>query len=169
MFTSQTFPPQDNPKLQPSLLPINAEIKVKSVLHLNQVLANLLDLESQYRVAHWNLSGIEFYFLHELFGNLYKKTGEYIDTIGELIRFYGGMATGTVRDSARDTKLPEFDISQFKTYPYLNQLCVAVATTVQGILIASADCQYDVITTNALIDLATGLSKDLYLLESHLR
>ena len=168
MFTSQTFPPQDNPKLQPSILPISTEAKTKNVLILNQVLANLLDLESQYRVAHWNISGIEFMFLHQLFSNLYEKTSKYADTTGELIRSFSGMATGTVRDSARDTKLTEFDISQYKAYPYLNQLCVAVAMTVRDILICLSDCQ-DMITSNYLVDLATNLSKDLYLLESHLR
>jgi starvation-inducible DNA-binding protein len=168
MFTNQTFPPQDSPKLQPSILPISAEAKTKNVLLLNQALANLLDLESQYRVAHWNISGIEFIFLHQLFGDLYKKTGKYIDSTGELIRSFGGMATGTVRDSARDTKLTEFDISRYKALPYLNQLCVAVAMTVREILIGMSDCQ-DMITNNYLVDLATKLSKDLYLLESHLR
>jgi starvation-inducible DNA-binding protein len=168
MFTPQTFPPQDTPKLQASILPIQSEIKTKNVLILNQVLANLLDLESQYRVAHWNISGIEFHFLHNLFEDLYQKTGGYIDSTGELIRSFGGMVTGTVRDSARDTKLTEFDISQYKSYPYLNQLCVAVAMTVQGILLSLCDCP-EVIVNNYLVDLATKLSKDLYLLESHLR
>lgn len=167
-MNNQTFPPQDNPKLQVSILPINPDTKLKNVLLLNQVLANLLDLESQYRVAHWNISGIEFYFLHGLFGDLCKKTGKYVDSTGELIRSYGGMTTGTVRDSARDTKLNEFDISQYKSYPYLNQLCVAVAMSVQGILICLSSCD-DYIVNNFLVDLATKLSKDLYLLESHLR
>jgi starvation-inducible DNA-binding protein len=168
MLTPQTFPPPNNPTLQNSILPIQSEIKAKNVLILNQVLANLLDLESQYRVAHWNISGIEFHFLHELFEDLYKKTSNYIDSIGELIRSFGGMATGSVRDSARDTKLNEFDISQYKSYPYLNQLCVAVAMTVRGVLLSLCDCP-EVIVNNYLVDLATKLSKDLYLLESHLR
>lgn len=169
MYTPQSFPPQTDPKLQASILPIDVGIKTQSVLHLNQVLANLLDLESQYRVAHWNVSGIEFIMLHELFRDLYKKTGKYADTIGEIIRSFGGMATGTARDTARDTKLNEFDISQYKAYPYLNQLVVAVAMTTQSILIALTVCNREIITNNALVDLAQSLSKDLYLLESHLR
>lgn len=168
MFTPQTFSPQNNPTLQASILPIQPEVKAKNVLILNQVLANLLDIESQYRVAHWNISGIEFYFLHTLFGDLYQKTGEYADSTGELIRSFGGLATGTVRDSARDSKLNEFIISQYKAHPYLNQLCIAVAMLVQGILLSLCDCE-DVIVNNYLVDLSTKLSKDLYLLESHLR
>jgi starvation-inducible DNA-binding protein len=171
-FQNQVFPPMTQAQLQPSIVPINPEVRSKSVLLLNQVLANLLDLQSQYKVAHWNISGIEFSYLHKLFDDLHNETIQLSDSVAELIRALGGMATGTARDVARDSKLPEFQITQYKAIPYLKMLDSSLVNCLESVLLAADELQsIDHVTNNFLLDLAGGykLLKQVYLIESHLR
>src|SRR6218665_683484 len=67
---------------------------------LNQQLANLADLYSQTKQAHWNVRGEEFYQLHKLFDDLSEALPEHIDTVAERAVTLGGLALGTVRSAA---------------------------------------------------------------------
>ena len=64
---------------------------------LNQQLANVSDLQSQTKQAHWNVRGPEFYQLHKLFDDLAEPLAEHIDTLAERAVTLGGFALGTVR------------------------------------------------------------------------
>lgn len=170
MFTSQTFPPLSNPQLQQSLSPINPEIRTKSCLLLNQILANLLDLQSQYRVAHWNVVGMDFYYTHKFFEDLYNMCDELIDKTAELIRYLGCMATGTVRDVSRDSKINEFDISKHEARSYIAQLNINLAIILESILKSANELlNIDPVTNNYLLGLVDSIMRQTYLVESHLR
>lgn len=154
----------------PSKSDITPENRIKSTQLLNQLLANLSDLQSQFKVAHWNLKGIEFKYLHELFGEIYNKILlEIIDSLAERITGLGGMALGTARDMARDTQLSEFSISQYRARPYLDALTTNLAYCLgQCRAIArELNCGCDETTANFLQDIAARLDHILYLLESH--
>ncbi|MGL5877418.1 MAG: ferritin-like domain-containing protein, partial [Xenococcaceae cyanobacterium] len=43
------------------------EVRSEVVKLLNQTLAATLDLKTQVKQAHWNVKGMNFYQLHELF------------------------------------------------------------------------------------------------------
>jgi DNA-binding ferritin-like protein len=77
---------------------------------LNQQLANVSDLQSQTKQAHWNVRGPEFYQLHKLFDDLAEPLGEHIDTIAERTVTLGGFALGTVRCAANSSELDEFPL-----------------------------------------------------------
>lgn len=138
---------------------------------LNQLLANLTDLQSHFKVAHWNLKGIEFQYLHGLFGEVYSEIlADINDSIAERIAGLGGMALGTARDAARDTQLQEFRIDTCRSLSYLDALTTNLAYCL-------ADCRatarelntIDDTSANFLHDIAAKLDHVLYLLESHLR
>lgn len=44
---------------------------------------------------HWNVTGMSFVGLHQLFGEQYQKLAKYIDEIAEQIRQYGEVAPGS--------------------------------------------------------------------------
>src|SRR4051812_45643562 len=75
---------------------------------LNQQLADTVDLYTQVKQAHWNVKGPHFVALHELFDKLAENLEEPVDDIAERITALGGVARGTARIAARDSRLAEF-------------------------------------------------------------
>src|SRR3954452_18688731 len=84
-------------------LPLNVRTTVTELL--NGTLADLNDLKSQTKYAHWNVKGPSFYSLHLLFDQLASGFDEHIDTIAERIASLGGVAHGTVRQAAKSSSL----------------------------------------------------------------
>ena len=96
------------PALLPTLNDLPKSTREKSVALLNQVLADLSDLHSHAKYAHWNVRGPGFFPQHELFDKLAGEFFEPLDDIAERIVALGGVAHGTVRAIAAATALPEF-------------------------------------------------------------
>jgi starvation-inducible DNA-binding protein len=90
----------------PSQLPEEARIKIADAL--NARLADGLDLHSQIKVAHWNIKGPNFAALHPLFETFAVALANYNDEIAERAVTLGGRAYGTVRHSAKNSKLSEY-------------------------------------------------------------
>jgi starvation-inducible DNA-binding protein len=97
-----------NTKLHPTANNLPARTRGHSVNLLNQALADLSDLYSQTKQAHWNVRGRKFIMLHELFDKLAGMVEEHLDTIAERATALGGTALGTVRMAAMASKLPEW-------------------------------------------------------------
>ena len=82
--------------------------KEKLVALLNQALADLGDLYSQTKQAHWNVRGKKFYQLHLLFDSVADTAEEHWDDVAERAVQLGGYARGTSRMTAAATQLPEW-------------------------------------------------------------
>src|SRR6516164_11507106 len=78
---------------------------------LNLRLADSADIHSQVKWAHWNVKGKDFYQLHLLFDSIAIHLEDHIDTIAERITALGGVANGTIRESAAKSTVPEADLS----------------------------------------------------------
>ena len=48
---------------------------------LNQRLADIIDLQTQLKQAHWNVKGPHFIGLHELFDKIAEDVESYVDMI----------------------------------------------------------------------------------------
>ena len=90
----------------PSQLPEEARVSIADAL--NARLADGLDLHSQIKVAHWNIKGPNFAALHPLFETFAVALANYNDEIAERAVTLGGRAYGTVRHSAKTSKLSEY-------------------------------------------------------------
>jgi len=66
------------------------ETRRKVVDLLQASLADVIDLTSHAKQAHWNVKGPNFIALHELFDQLYGELGDYADTIAERLFGLGG-------------------------------------------------------------------------------
>ncbi|HET8723973.1 MAG TPA: DNA starvation/stationary phase protection protein Dps [Anaeromyxobacteraceae bacterium] len=74
---------------------------------LNERLAEGLDLHAQVKVAHWNVKGPLFPALHPLFEQFAVSLAAFNDQIAERAVTLGAVATGTVRQVAAASGLPE--------------------------------------------------------------
>src|SRR5690606_19587077 len=82
--------------------------RTKLIELLNTNLAEALDLYSQTKQAHWNVKGMDFIQLHELFDDLAEKLEGHADELAERATALGGVAMGTVRMSASTSSLAEY-------------------------------------------------------------
>src|SRR3954463_4394869 len=87
---------------------LGREVRGPMVALLNQQLADTFDLYSQTKQAHWNVKGAQFYPLHELFDRLAGELEGYVDLIAERATALGGLAQGTVRLAAANSRLGEY-------------------------------------------------------------
>lgn len=135
---------------------LGAEVREKMTALLNQHLADLTDLHSQTKHAHWNVKGIQFFQLHEVFDTLAESLEEYADLIAERATAPGGTACGTVRLSAAASHLPEYPVDARNGPQHVEALAKRFAT-----LAASSRAAIDTA-------ISRGLNKHLWFLESRL-
>ncbi|HSI14663.1 MAG TPA: DNA starvation/stationary phase protection protein Dps [Chthoniobacter sp.] len=149
-------------------LPDNARSQLVTLL--NQQLANLADLHSQTKQAHWNVRGEEFYQLHKLFDDLAEPFDEFIDTVAERAVTLGGLALGTARGAAAASELPEFPLEPggFEYAKELAQRFVKAANSVRD-AIDTADDLGDKDAADIFTQISRELDKSVYFLEAHFR
>ncbi|MCS6774627.1 MAG: DNA starvation/stationary phase protection protein Dps, partial [Thermoflexales bacterium] len=87
---------------------LSLDVRTRMIALLNQHLANLSDLYTQTKHAHWNVQGAQFYSLHKLYDELAEALEHYIDDIAERAVQLGGEAAGTMRMAAAHSQLPEY-------------------------------------------------------------
>ena len=87
---------------------IDEAVREKVVEILNARLADAIDLKFQAKQAHWNVKGMNFIALHELFDRISTEADTQIDDIAERITTLGGTAMGTVRIAAAKSSLAEY-------------------------------------------------------------
>src|SRR5688572_22593135 len=87
------------------------EIETENVGKVTDILSRLLAdefiLYVQTRIAHWNVEGPHFYYLHKLFEEQYEIIADVIDDVAERIRAIGHFAPATVGEYLRLTHLTE--------------------------------------------------------------
>ncbi len=147
--------------------PARAEI----IALLNQHLADTFDLYSQIKQAHWNVKGLQFIALHELFDTLASETVAYVDDLAERATALGGVAVGTARAVAGTSRLPEIAISGLRGEAALTELveryAVVAASTRKAI--ETSVSLGDAGTSDLFTGISRGLDKSLWFLEAHLQ
>lgn len=147
------------------------ETREEMVALCNQQLANIFDLYSQTKQAHWNVKGIHFESLHVLFDKMASAIFDFGDEIAERAAALGGTALGTVQMAAEGTELPDMPTDVFEGTALLRVVVsrwAQVAASVRD-AIDVADEAGDMDTA----DLFTGISRDvdkmLWFAEAHLQ
>ena len=138
---------------------------------LNQQLADLSDLSSQTKAAHWNVRGRHFYQFHKLFEELIDVVEEHIDDLAERISTLGGFAKGTVKEAAQASRLEDFPSNQGDDQGYVEVLAARFAACANQVRLAilAADELDDATTADLLTAISRGLDKSLWFLEAHRR
>jgi starvation-inducible DNA-binding protein len=148
-----------------------ADTREQSIQLLNQQLANLTDLYTQTKHAHWNVKGSHFWGLHKLFDHLAGGLPEHIDETAERLTALGGVAKGTVRMAAAESDLEEFPEDTHAGMDVVRVLADRYAAVGKAARegIDSADESGDVDTSDLLTAVSRYLDQSLYFLESHLQ
>lgn len=76
---------------------------------LNRLLSDLHILYIRLRNYHWNVTGVQFYVLHQLFEAQYQAVEIHIDEVAEQVRMVGGFAAGSMTTFLDLARLDEED------------------------------------------------------------
>ena len=155
--------------MHPSQNSLTHEIRAQVAAILNQSLADLTDLYSQTKQAHWNVRGRLFYPLHKLFDELAAMVLAHLDEIAERITALGALAQGTVRLAAANSRLTEFPIEETVDSIYLAALSGRFALCANETRKAIDETAQlgDADTADLLTAVSRALDKGLWMLEAH--
>jgi len=130
-----------------------------------------LDLKTQVKQAHWNVKGMDFYQLHELFDEMASELEEFIDLIAERVTALGGLAMGTARIAASESTLPEFPFDILEGKDHVTALADRYAPYARTIreAIDQTDDLGDADTADLYTEVSRAIDKRLWFLEAHLQ
>ena len=145
------------------------EVREEVISILNKTIANLTDLKSQYKNAHWNVKGQNFYSLHLLFDRLSDGFDSNIDKLAERLTALGGTVGGTIRQSSyvsilNDSFPQPIDCNLF-VLVLINMTAIVQAANIESI--DALTRLNDQATLNMLVEVEEILGLHLYLLEAH--
>ena len=82
---------------------------------LKKALGDTFNFYLKEKYYHWNIEGINFHPLHELFGNIYEDAQGATDTIAELIRTLDVRAPGHKESSMVSSIMTDGDVPDGRT------------------------------------------------------
>lgn len=148
---------------------IPKDAREKLIAILNQRLADAADLKSQAKQAHWNVKGMSFIALHELFDRVATEVDPMADDIAERITSLGGTALGTVRVAAQNSELSEYPLEISEGSDHVDALSTALADF--GRRVRADIDRTDELGDKDTADLFTGVSRNidklLWFVEAH--
>lgn len=150
---------------------LKKDTREKMIGILNERLADSIDLKSQIKQAHWNVKGMSFIALHELFDDVATKVEEYIDTIAERVTILGGIAEGTVRVSAEKSSLSQYPMEISEGRDHVEAISTALSDFGKKIRknIDEADEAGDADTADIFTEVSRGVDKSLWFVEAHIQ
>ncbi len=138
---------------------------------LNITLATALDLKTQVKQAHWNVKGMNFFQLHELFDEMAGELEEFVDTLAERATILGGYAYGTARMAGSNSTIQEYPVSAVDGRDHVIALADRYATFGKLLreYIEKAEAQNDADTADLFTEVSRAIDKRLWFLEAHLQ
>jgi starvation-inducible DNA-binding protein len=115
----------------PSKLPKEARQKICDATL--PVLTDGMDLFSQIKVAHWNIKGPQFAALHPLFDQFATDLQTQNDDIAERIVTLGGLAVGTARHVAKNSRLQDYPQDVTKDMDHVKLLAERFTAYLAGV------------------------------------
>ena len=150
---------------------LSKDKREKLIALLNSRLADASDLKSQAKQAHWNVKGMSFIALHELFDGVATAVEGHIDLIAERITTLGGTAMGTVRLAAENSTLAEYPHEITDGAAHVDALSTALADfgkVVRKGIDESADLG-DQDTADIFTEVSREIDKQLWFVEAHIQ
>lgn len=135
---------------------------------LRKFLADTYTLYLTTHNFHWNVTGVHFASLHELFMAQYTELWTAVDVIAERIRALGSSAPGSYREFARLTTLPDAPEEPPEAHDMVRLLAEGhekAASTAMGI-IPDAEEAGDHVSTDLLVSRIAVHEKAAWMLRS---
>lgn len=145
------------------------DVREQIVEILNARLADAIDLKSQAKQAHWNVKGMNFIALHELFDRVSTEVEVNIDDLAERITTLGGTALGTIRVAAAKSTLDEYPLEITDGSSHVEALSNSLAQfgKVVRANIDVTDDLGDADTADLLTGISRGIDKLTWFVEAH--
>jgi starvation-inducible DNA-binding protein len=145
--------------------------RAKMIELLNARLADAIDLYAQVKHAHWNVKGMQFIALHELFDKVAEAVEEGVDEIAERAVELGGVADGTLQSVVGRTTLKPYAVATKAGKDHLERLANALAAYGKSLraAIATAADAGDADTSDLFTELSRSADKQLWFVEAHLQ
>ena len=150
---------------------ISSDKRETLIAMLNARLADASDLKSQAKQAHWNVKGMSFIALHELFDQIATAVEGHIDLIAERVTTLGGTAMGTVRLAAENSSLSEYPHEITDGASHVDALSTALADfgkSVRKAIDEAADLG-DQDTADLFTEISREIDKQLWFVEAHIQ
>ena len=143
----------------------------KVIAILDQSLADAADLRSQAKQAHWNVKGMNFIALHELFDKVSVEVDDHVDTIAERITTLGGTAMGTVRLAAKRSSLAEYPHELTDGSAHIDALSSALADFGKKVRLDIDETAQlgDADTADIFTEISRSTDKLLWFVEAHIQ
>lgn len=137
---------------------------------LNQAVAETVVTTMLAQNFHWNVVGMSFGPLHELFQKIYEDHFEGQDDLAERIRAIGGHAEGRLAGMVERSKVAEHDgqASEKEMIKLLLDAQRTVAETLAGVATV-AEGHGDLLTQDLAIERGRVHEKFAWILDSHLK
>lgn len=138
---------------------------------LQPLLADAVDLHSQVKQAHWNVKGLSFIALHELFDKIAEEVEEHSDSLAERITALGGRADGTARVAASVSRLVEYPLDILDGPVHLTAVAERLAAfgAASRSAIDSATQLGDADSADLFTEVSRSIDKQLWFVEAHLQ
>ena len=148
-------------------LPIDVRFQVIDLL--NRRLADVIDLSTQVKQAHWNVKGPNFIALHLLFDQIHGEVLGYVDTIAERVVQLGGIAGGTARMVAEASSISEYPHTASTGAEHVGALAGALAEFGAKIRRTSDEASdlFDQNSADICTEVSRGIDKWLWFVEAH--
>ncbi len=146
------------------------EIREQSIGLLNKYLAAAIDLHGQVKQAHWNVRGMSFIAIHELFDTVAGSVEDYSDLLAERARGLGGTAQGTIQVAVERSFMVPYPLGIGDEKQHIFAVSGALAAFGQGIREAiDLTAEFgDATTADLFTEISRGVDKQLWLVESHI-
>ena len=138
---------------------------------LNSRLADVIDLKTQAKQAHWNVKGSNFIGLHELFDQVATAAEAHTDLIAERITALGGTAYGTARVVAQKSSLSEYPLEIIDGTAHVDALSTALSDFGKNVRkgIDATDELGDKDTADLFTEVSREIDKLLWFVEAHIQ
>jgi starvation-inducible DNA-binding protein len=165
-----TTPIKPQSRFYPTRIDLPLETRQKVVEILAKTLATSLDLKTQAKQAHWNVKGLDFYQLHELFDELAGELEGYVDMVAERITALGGTPLGTARIASENSILAEYPFNAVTGLEHITALADRYGTYAAHLreAIDITDELKDADTADLYTEISREIDKRLWFLEAHL-
>lgn len=157
--------------MNPTRNTLAAGVRETMISELNGRLAESLDLYFQAKHAHWNLKGLQFISLHELFDEVASHLADFSDTLAERAVVLGGIAPGTIQAVGKGSTLPAYPVDLLAAEKHVDALSTSLAEFAGRVRnsIGAAEAAGDPGTADLFTEVVRGVDKDLWFLEAHLQ
>jgi starvation-inducible DNA-binding protein len=153
----------------PARAPARSNVHAAVIEALHLAMAETAVVQQKAQIFHWNVAGMAFGPLHDLFGKIYTEHFQAMDVLAERVKALGGHAEGRFKDFLSRASIKESD-GRETAEEMLRELQAdqrQLSKTLSD-LAEAADEHDDMVTNDMAIGRAEAHDKFAWMLGAHL-